>query len=35
MVEICFGIITGRAPRQGTFTSAKNIIGAIETFSDG
>jgi transcriptional regulator with XRE-family HTH domain/transposase len=35
MVEIFFGIITRQAIRRGTFTSVKNLIGAIETFIDG
>jgi transposase len=35
MVEIFFGIITREAIRRGTFTSVKDLIGAIETFIDG
>jgi transposase len=35
MVEIFFGIITRQAIRRGTFTSVKDLIGAIETFIDG
>ena len=34
MVEIFFGIITRQAIRRGTFTSVKDLIGAIETFID-
>ena len=35
MVEIFFGIITRQAIRRGTFTSVKDLVGAIETFIDG
>ena len=35
MVEIFFAIITRQAIRRGTFTSVKDLIGAIETFIDG
>jgi transposase len=35
MVEIFFGIITRQAIRRGTFTSVKELVGAIETFIDG
>jgi transposase len=35
MVEIFFGIITRQAIRRGTFTSVKDLIGAIETYIDG
>ena len=35
MVEIFFGIITRQAIRRGTFTSVKDLIGAIEVFIDG
>jgi transposase len=35
MVEIFFGIITRQAIRRGSFTSVKDLIGAIETFIDG
>jgi transposase len=35
MVEIFFGIITRQAIRRGTFTSVKDLIAAIETFTDG
>jgi transposase len=34
MVEIFFGIITRQAIRRGTFTSVKDLIGAIEIFID-
>ena len=34
MVEIFFGIITRQAIRRGTFTSVKDLIGAIEAFID-
>jgi hypothetical protein len=34
LVEVFFGIITRQAIRRGTFTSAKDLIGAIETFID-
>ena len=34
MVEIFFGIITRQAIRRGTFTSVKDLIGAIGTFID-
>jgi len=30
-----FGIITRQAIRRGTFSSVKDLIGAIETFVDG
>jgi transposase len=35
MVEIFLSIITRQAIRRGTFTSVKDLIGAIETFIDG
>jgi transposase len=35
MVEIFFSIITRQAIRRGTFTSVKDLIGAIVTFIDG
>jgi hypothetical protein len=35
MVEVFFGIITRQAIRRGTFTSVKDLIGAIEIFIDG
>jgi len=35
MVEIFFGIITRQAIRRGTFTSVKDLIGAIGIFIDG
>jgi transposase len=35
MVEIFFSIITRQAIRRGSFTSVKDLIGAIETFIDG
>jgi len=35
MVEIFFGIITRQAIRRGTFTSIKDLIGAIGIFIDG
>jgi transposase len=35
MVEIFFGIITRQAIRRGTFTSVKDLIGAISTFIAG
>jgi transposase len=35
MVEIFLGIITRQAIRRGTFTSVKELVGAIETFIDG
>jgi transposase len=34
MVEIFFGIITRQAIRRGSFTSVKDLIGAIGTFID-
>jgi transposase len=34
MVEIFFGIITRQAIRRGSFTSVKDLINAIETFTD-
>jgi len=34
MVEIFFGIITRQAIRRATFTSVKDLIGAIETYID-
>ena len=34
MVEIFFGIITRQAIRRGTFTSVKDLIGAIEIYID-
>jgi transposase len=35
MVEVFFGIITRQAIRRGTFTSVKDLIGAIRRFIDG
>jgi hypothetical protein len=35
MVEIFFGIITRQAIRRGTFTSVKDLLGAIGAFIDG
>jgi transposase len=35
MVEIFFGIITRQAIRRGSFTSVKDLITAIEAFTDG
>jgi transposase len=35
MVEIFFGIITRQAIRRGTFRSVRDLIAAIETFTDG
>ncbi len=35
MFELFFGIITRQAIRRGTFTSVRDLIGAIETFIDG
>ena len=35
MVEIFFGIITRQAIRRGTFRSVKDLITAIETYTDG
>jgi len=35
MVEIFLSIITRQAIRRGTFTSVKDLTGAIETFIDG
>ncbi len=35
MIEIFFGIITRQAIRRGTFTSVKDLIGAIGAFIDG
>jgi hypothetical protein len=35
MVEIFFGIITRQAIRRSTFTSVKDLITAIETFTGG
>jgi hypothetical protein len=34
MVEVFFGIITRQAIRRGTFTSVKDLIGAIRRFID-
>ena len=34
LVEVFFGIITRQAIRRGTFTSVKDLIGAIEIFID-
>ena len=34
MVEIFFGIITRQAIRRGTFTSVKDLTGAIGIFID-
>ena len=35
MVEIFFSIITPQAIRRGSFTSAKDLIAAIENFISG
>lgn len=35
LVEVFFGIITRQAIRRGTFTSVKDLIGAIRRFIDG
>ena len=35
MVEIFFSIITRQAIRRGSFTSVRDLIDAIETFTDG
>jgi len=35
MVEIFFSIITRQAIRRGSFTSVRDLITAIETFTDG
>ena len=35
LVEIFFGIITRQAIRRGTFTTVKDLIAAIQTFTDG
>ncbi len=35
MVEIFFGIITRQAIRRGTFTSVRDLTGAIRAFIDG
>lgn len=35
MVEIFFGIITRQAIRRGSFTSVRELTGAIRTFIDG
>ena len=35
MVEIFFSIITRQAIRRGSFTSVKDLITAIENFTDG
>ena len=35
MVEIFFSIITRQAIRRGSFTSVKDLIAAIENFTDG
>lgn len=35
LVEVFFGIITRQAIRRGTFTSVKDLIGAIGDFIDG
>ncbi len=35
LIEIFFGIITRQAIRRGTYTSVKDLIGAISTFTDG
>jgi len=35
LVEIFFGIITRQAIRRGTFTSVKDLVGAIRRFIDG
>ncbi|MDX6309827.1 MAG: hypothetical protein QOI06_2873 [Nocardioidaceae bacterium] len=34
LVETFFSIITREAIRRGTFTSVKDLIGAIETYVD-
>ena len=35
MVEIFFSIITRQAIRRGSFASVKDLIAAIEAFTDG
>ena len=35
LVEVFFGIITRQAIRRGTFTSVKDLVGAIHRFVDG
>ena len=35
LVEVFFGIITRQAIRRGTFTSVRDLIGAIRRFIDG
>ena len=35
LVEVFFGIITRQAIRRGTFTSVKDLVGAIGAFIDG
>jgi len=35
LVEVFFGIITRQAIRRGTFTSVKDLVGAIRRFIDG
>ena len=35
LVEVFFSIITRQAIRRGSFTSVKDLIGAIEAFIDG
>ena len=35
LVEVFFGIITRQAIRRGTFTSVKDLVGAISRFIDG
>jgi hypothetical protein len=34
LVEICFGIITPKAIRRGTFTSVADLVQAIRIFID-
>ncbi len=35
LVEVFFGIITRQAIRRGTFTSVRDLVGAIRRFIDG
>jgi hypothetical protein len=35
LVEVFFSIITRQAIRRGSFTSVKDLIAAIEAFTDG
>jgi hypothetical protein len=35
MAEVFFSFITWQAIRRGSFTSVKDLIGAIEAFIDG